>query len=70
MSSKLKWIWRKIKKDIADVDELINTHFSDFKVMLKTLHRVDVDEINKQIEAIKQEVKAVASNVYSKNNKL
>ena len=58
----------KNKKDIADVDELINTHFSDFEVMLKTLHRVDMDEINKQIEAIKQEVKAVANVVYSKNN--
>ena len=60
----------KNKKDIADVDELINTHFKDFEVALNLYHRVDVEEINKKIEAIKQEVKAIANVVHSKNNKL
>ena len=60
----------KSKKDIAAVDDLINNHFNDFEVMLKTMYRVDVDEINKKIEAIKQEVKAMSNVVYSKNNKL
>jgi hypothetical protein len=49
-AKQIKMDLEKNKKDIADVDELINTHFSDFEVILKTLHRVDMDEINKQIE--------------------
>jgi hypothetical protein len=60
----------KAKKDIAAVDDLITKHFNDFEVMLKTMYRVDVDEINKKIEAIKHEVKAMSNVVYSKNNKL
>lgn len=53
-------------KDIADVDKLINKHFSDFEVFLKEVHRVDVDEINKKIEAINQEIKSLKTIVYSK----
>lgn len=56
-----------VKKDVTDVAELINKHFSDFEAALKILHRVDVDEINKKIKAITQEMESIAKVVYNKN---
>ena len=59
-----------VRKDVTDTAELINKHFSDFEAALKVLHRFDVDEINKKIEAITQELKSFEKIVYNKNTKL